>query len=99
VQQVACTGWIACQHNLSPDELAYAACLSDKELGWLVMVQDGCWSADAAAMLPTHPSSDVSGRAVKPKGLSFLQFLRSCASRALAVPLQQRRHQTLLTCS
>jgi len=38
-----------------------------------------------------HPSSAVSGRAMKPNGLSLRQSLRSCASRALATPLHAAR--------
>jgi hypothetical protein len=47
----------------------------------------------AAAATPggtTHPSALVSGRAWKPKGLSFLHALRSCANRALATPDMSR---------
>jgi hypothetical protein len=48
------------------------------------------WVLTAAA----HPSSAVSGRAMNPKGLSFRQSLRSCASRALATPLQLHSSKT-----
>jgi hypothetical protein len=45
----------------------------------------------------THPSAAVSGRAVKPKGFSLRQSLRSCAKRALAAALRCSHQKTTLS--
>jgi hypothetical protein len=43
-------------------------------------------AAHAGQHAAAHPSSDVTGRAWKPKGLSLRQFLRSSARRERATP-------------